>query len=133
MSVLSEYALWKAGLEMAVNDALNGPVKDGLEMEIRRQAQRRVYAAYSSKGPRRGQIGAASNLQATVDDMTLTIKNITVAQGGATSESETDFVEKGDPAYHQPFARPFMDEALQAYTQGQHERDLISALRARGY
>ena len=98
MSVLTEYALWRAGLETAINDALNGPVKDGLEMEIRRQAQSRVYAAYSSKGPRRGQIGAASNLQATVSDMTLTIKNITVAQGGATSMSETDFVEQGDTA-----------------------------------
>lgn len=133
MSVLSEYALWKAGLEMAVTDALNGPVKDGLEMEIRRQAQSRVYAAYSSKGPRRGMIGAASNLQATVSDMTLTIKNITVAQGGPTAASETDFVEKGDKAYRQPFARPFMDEALQAYTSGQAERDLVAALRSRGY
>lgn len=133
MSVLSEYALWKAGLEMAVTDALNGPVKDGLEMEIRRQAQSRVYAAYSSKGPRRGQIGAASNLQATVDDMTLTIKNVTVAQGGPTSVSETDFVEQGDSSYHQPFARPFMDEALRAYAAGQAEQDLALALKARGY
>jgi hypothetical protein len=133
MSVLTEYALWRAGLETAINDALNGPVKDGLEMEIRRQAQRRVYAAYSSKGPRRGQIGAESNLQATVSDMTLTIKNITVAQGGATSMSETDFVEQGDSSYHQPFARPFMDEAAMVYAAGQAHIDLQAAMQARGY
>ncbi len=132
MSMMSEYALWKAGLETAITDALNGPVKDGLEQEIRRQAQSRVYAAYSSKGPRRGQIGAASNLQASVSDKTLTIKNITVAQGGGAAP-EVDFVESGDTAYRQPFPRPFMDQALSIYAAGQVHIDLAAALQARGY
>ena len=133
MSVLSEWALWYAELQSALTDALSGPVTDGLKQEIRKQAQKRVYEAYSSSGPRRGQIGARQNLEASVNGFDLEIHNVTVQQGSPSGKSETNFVESGDPAYRQPFARPFMDEALEEYAKNQGPMDLEAALRARGF
>lgn len=137
MSVLSEWALWYQELQAALTDAVSGPVTDGLKQEIRKQAQKRVYDAYSSTGTRRGQIGAAHNLEASAyyeaDGMSLKIQNVTVQQGAPSGKSETQFVESGDPAYRQPFARPFMDEALEEYAKNQGPMDLEAALRARGF
>lgn len=137
MGVLADFYLWYAELQDAVTDALSGPVTDGLKQAIRKKAKENVYDAYSGGGYRRGQIGAPQNLDAAgygeVSGMTLKIHNITVQQGGPSGESETSFVESGNPAYRQPFPRPFMDEALQDYASGQGPMDLTNYLRARGF
>lgn len=133
MSVLAHFAAWYSELESAVADALSGPLKDGLLKEIKEQAKTRVYDAYDGKGYRRGNIGAEFNLQTEANQTELKVQNVTVQQGSPGRLSETDFVETGDRAFHQPFPRPFMDEALDAYTNGQGKTDLASALRSHGF
>lgn len=132
MGLLDEFVAWYGNLQAAVTDALAGPLTDGLKQEIRRQAKARVYA-YAGGGCRRGLIGDPVNLEAESDQTELRIRNVTVQQGSAGRLSETNFVESGDPAYHQPGPRPFMDEALQEYAYGKAQDDLAAALRARGF
>lgn len=132
MGLLDEFVAWYGNLQAAVTDALAGPLTDGLKQEIRRQAKARVYA-YAGGGYRRGLIGDPVNLEAESDQTELRIRNVTVQQGSAGRLSETNFVESGDPAYHQPGPRPFMDEALQEYAYGKAQDDLAAALRARGF
>lgn len=133
MSVLAHFAAWYSELESAVADALSGPLKDGLKKEIKQQAKTRVYKAHPQHGYRRGLIGDSVNLEAESDMTELRIRNVTVQQGSPGRLSETDFVETGDKAFHQPFPRPFMDEALDAYANGQGKTDLASALRSKGF
>lgn len=133
LSVLAHFEAWYSELQSTVADALSGPLKDGLEKEIKEQAKTRVYDAYDGKGYRRGLIGDPVNLEAESDQTELRIRNVTVQQGSPGRLSETDFVETGDKAFHQPFPRPFMDEALEAYVDGQGKEDLASALRSHGF
>lgn len=133
MGLLDEFVAWYGNLQAAVTDALSGPLTDGLKQEIRRQAKARVYDAYAGGGYRRGQIGAAENLEADVNGYDLHIRNVTPPQGGRAYQTETGFVEEGSAAFRQPFPRPFMDEALQEYAYGKAQDDLAAALRARGF
>lgn len=133
MSTVNTFLQWYAELQDAVTDALAGPLQDGLKNEIREQAQERVYDAYSSKGYRRGQIGAAQNLAGDVEGFSMHIRNVTVQQGGPAYQTETGFVEEGAPEFRQPGPRPFMDEALQNYAYGKAQDDLADALRSRGF
>lgn len=133
MSVMDDFLIWYAELQGAVTEALAGPLMDGLKQEIRQKAQTNVYDAYSSRGYRRGQIGAAQNLDGKVSGYDLQIRNVTPQQGGPASQTETGFVEEGSPEYRQPFPREFMDEALQEYAYGKAPDDLADALRARGF
>ena len=134
MSMLSQFTPWYQNLLTAVTDALSGPVQDGLKQKIRERAQKNVYDAYDGGGYRRGQIGAAQNLEAEVLFHQLRITNVTPPQGGAARATETSFVEGGYANYNQPFPRPFMDEALEEYTgSGQAQEDLAAALRSKGF
>lgn len=133
MSVIDDFIIWYAELQNAVEDALSGPMQDGLKQEIRRQAQTRVYDAYNGGGYRRGKIGAAENLEGNVSGYSLHIRNVTAPQGTNAFQTETGFVEEGSPSYRQPFPRPFMDEALTEYAYGQAQEDLANALRAKGF
>ena len=108
-------------------------MKDGLEREIKEQAKSRVYEAYPQHGYRRGLIGDPVNLEAESSQTELRIRNVTVQQGSPGRLSETNFVESGDQAYHQPKPRPFMDEALTEYAHGKGPEDLADALRSRGF
>ena len=132
MSVITEYLEWYAELQSAVQDALNGPLQDGLKQEISKQAKARVYDAYSG-GYRRGKIGAPENLEGHVNGYELHIRNVTVQQGGPAYQTETGFVEEGAPEFRQPFPREFMQPALEEYAYGQGPEDLANALRARGF
>lgn len=132
MSVVDSFIGWYAELQSAVVDALNGPLKDGLEQEIQKKAKENVYDAYPG-GYRRGQIGAPANLQADVSGFELHIRNVTRQQGGPAYQTETGFVEEGAPEFRQPFPRPFMDEALTEYAYGKGPEDLADALRSRGF
>ena len=133
LSVLAHFEAWYSELKSTIADALSGPMKDGLEKEIKQQAKTRVYKAYPKHGYRRGLIGDPVNLEAESDQTELRIRNVTVQQGSPGRLSETNFVELGDEAYHQPKPRPFMDQALEAYVDGQGKEDLASALRSHGF
>lgn len=133
MSFVSQFTAWYANLELAVSEALSGPMTDGLKQAIKKSAKENVYDAYSGGGYRRGKIGDSVNLEAQVDGDTLTIRNVTQPQGGPANMTETSFVETGAAAYRQPFPRPFMDEARDTYAQEKAEDDLANALRARGF
>ena len=133
MSVVDEFLIWYSGVQSAVQEALSGPIKDGLEQEIQKSAKKNVYDAYSGGGYRRGKIGSPQNLMADVNGYELHIRNVTVQQGGPAYQTETGFVEEGAPEFRQPFPRPFMDEALVDYVYGEGPEYLANALRARGY
>ncbi len=133
MSFVRQFTVWHNRLEMAVSEALAGPVADGLKQAIKKSAKKNVYDAYSGGGYRRGAIGAAENLEAETDGTTLTIRNVTQPQGGPASMTETSFVETGAAAYRQPFPRPFMEEGRDEYVQNQASDDLADALRSRGF
>lgn len=133
MSVLSDFTIWYTELQTAVTEALAGPLKDGLEQEIRKQAKTRVYDAYGGGGYRRGQIGAPHNLEADVNGHELHIRNVTQPQGGPASQTETGFVEEGAPEFRQPFPREFMQPALEEYAYGQGPDDLANWLRSKGF
>ena len=133
MSVIDTFILWYAELQVSITKALNGPLKDGLEEEIKKQAQSNVYNAYGTRSYRRGKIGDKTNLSAEVNGFDLHIRNVTVQQGSPASQTETGFVEEGTPAFHQPFPRPFMDEALTEYAHGKAPDDLADALRSDGF
>lgn len=132
MSVVDEFIIWYSGVQSAVQEALGGPLKDGLLQEVKKKAQSNVYDAYSG-GYRRGQIGAEQNMAVDVNGYELHVRNITVQQGGPAYQTETGFVEEGAPEFRQPFPRPFMDEALVDYAYGEGPEDLANALRARGF
>lgn len=133
MSFARQFTAWYGNLELAVSEALNGPMTDGLKQAIRESAQKNVYEAYNSGGYRRGKIGAAENLEAETNGTTLTIRNVTQPQGTGAKMTETGFVESGAEAYRQPFPRPFMNEGRDKYADGQAQDDLANALRARGF
>lgn len=132
MSVVDDFIIWYSGVQSAVQEALGGPLKDGLLQKVKEKAQDNVYNAYSG-GYRRGQLGSPQNMAVDVNGYELHVRNITVQQGGPAYQTETGFVEEGAPEFRQPFPRPFMDEALQEYAYGEGPEDLANALRARGY
>lgn len=132
MSVVDDFIIWYSGVQSAVQEALGGPLKDGLLQEVKKKAQDNVYNAYPG-GYRRGQIGSEQNMAVDVNGYELHIRNVTVQQGGHAYQTETGFVEEGAPEFRQPFPRPFMDEALQEYAYGEGPEDLANALRARGF
>lgn len=133
MSFLTQFAAWFGELQVATMEAVDGPLKDGLLQKIKETAQTNVYNAYPG-GYRRGLIGDPVNMSLNGSGYyELHIKNITVQQGSPGRLSETNFVESGDPAFHQPGPRPFMDEALADYAHGEGPNDLASYLRSHGF
>ena len=133
MSFLTQFAAWFGELQVATMEAVAGPLKDGLLQKIKEKADENVYS-YGGGGYRRGLIGDPVNMSMDGSgSYELHIKNITVQQGSPGRLSETNFVESGDPAFHQPGPRPFMDEALTDYAHGEGPEDLANALRARGF
>ena len=133
MGLLDEFFAWYGNLQAAVTDALAGPLKDGLLQKIKETADANVYS-YGGGGYRRGLIGDPVNMSLDGSgSYELHVKNITVQQGSPGRLTETNFVESGDPAFHQPGPRPFMDEALADYAHGEGPEDLANALLARGF
>ena len=134
MSFMPQFAVWFGELQVATMEAVAGPLKDGLLKKIKETAQSNVYEAYDGGGYRRGLIGYPVNMSMDGSgSYELHIKNITVQQGSPGRLSETNFVETGDPAFHQPEPRPFMDEALADYAHGEGPEDLANALRSHGF
>ena len=133
MSFMTQFAVWFGELHVATMEAVAGPLKDGLLKKIKDTAKDNVYS-YKGGGYRRGLIGDPVNMSMDGSgSYELHIKNITVQQGSPGRLSETNFVETGDPAFHQPGPRPFMDEALADYAHGEGPEDLANYLRSHGF
>ena len=120
----------------AVQSALAGPIREGLEAEIAKYALQNVYsydAAPYFKVKRRFSLSQVqANYDVSISDMSLTIDGSGIAlQYGVGGE--VDIVEKG-AGWHQPGPRPYMDEALQNYiTSGEADRALATALAGMGF
>lgn len=139
MSVLQDYLQIRGLLDTAVENALRDSVADGLKEAIQKKAKGSVYsypaspsAMYKRREENGGLIDDTTMLTA-VEGLTLTLENTAEPQN-ANGIDLTPIVEDGDPAWHQPFARPFMDEARDEYVDnGNADSDIVKSLRAMGF
>ncbi len=139
MSVLQDYLQIRGLLDTAVENALRDSVADGLKEAIQKKAKGSVYsypASPSAMYKRREENGGLiddTTMLTTVEGLTLTLENTAEPQN-ANGIDLTPIVEDGDPAWHQPFARPFMDEARDEYVDnGNADSDIVKSLRAMGF
>lgn len=139
MSVIQDYMQIRGLLDAALENALRDNVADGLKKAIQEKAQENVYsyaaspsAMYKRREENGGLIDDATMIT-TVEGLTLTLENAAEPQH-ANGINLTPIVEEGDPDWHQPFARPFMDEARNEYVDnGKADSDIAAALRAMGF
>ena len=139
MSVLQDYLQIRGLLDSAIENALRDRVADGLKEAIQKKAQENVYsyeASPSAISKRRGKNGGLideSTMLTSVDGMTLTLENASEPQH-AEGIALTPIVEEGWSSWHQPYARPFMEEARDDYVDnGDADRDIADALKAAGF
>ena len=136
MSVLQDYLQIRGLLDAAVENALRDSVADGLKKAIQEEARKRVYDVYPVSSKRRKEDGGLiddATMLTSVEGLTLTLENTAEPQH-ANGIELTPIVEEGDPAWHQPFARPFMDEARNEYVDnGKADSDIAKSLRAMGF
>lgn len=134
--LLPDYERVIGEVKSAVQSALAGPIREGLEAEIAKYALQNVYrydAAPYFKAKRRFSLSQVqANYDVSISDMSLTIDGSGIAlQYGVGGE--VDIVEKG-AGWHQPRPRPYMDEALQNYiASGQADQALATALAGFGF
>ena len=134
MSILGEYKQIKSRLNSAIKNTALPQMALSLGQEIEASAMENVYSYPASQWAmeqRRWLLGDPSNLEVTIDDMSVEIRNATELQSG--EPNEVTWVEQG---INQGNAgkRPFMDKALQQYIDsGRAEYDLASALYAAGF
>lgn len=134
--LISEYENLMGQVMSAVQSALAGPIREGLEAEVSKYALSNVYsydAAPYFKEKRRFSLALVqSNYDVSITDMSITIDGSGIAlQYGVGGE--VDIVEKG-AGWHQPGPRPYMDEALQNYiASGQADMALATALAGMGF
>ena len=131
----AEYEALMGRVVAAVQTALGGPIREGLMAEIAKFAEQNVYsypAAPYFMAKRRGSLSNIGSYEKTVGDLSLTIDGSNIAlQLGVGGE--VDIVEQG-AGWHQPGARPYMDEALANYiASGEADRALASALAGMGF
>lgn len=136
MSVLQDYLQIRGLLDAAIENALRDNVADGLKKAIQEEAEKRVYDAYPVSSKRRKEDGGLiddATMITTVEGLTLTLENAAEPQH-ADGIALTPIVEEGWGSWHQPYARPFMDEARDAYVDsGDADRDITDALKAAGF
>lgn len=139
MSVIQDYMQIRALLDAAIENALRDNVADGLKKAIQEKAQENVYSYHASPSAmykRREENGGLideATMITTVEGLTLTLENAAEPQH-ANGIDLTPIVEEGDPDWHQPFARPFMDEARNEYVDnGKADSDIAAALRGMGF
>lgn len=134
--ILTDYYQVLDSVKAAVQSALAGPIREGLEAEVSKYALQNVYsydAAPYFKAKRRFSLSQVqANYDVSISDMSLTIDGSGIAlQYGVGGE--VDIVEQG-AGWHQPGPRPYMDEALQNYiASGQADQALASALSGSGF
>ena len=139
MSVIQDYLQIRSALDAAVGTALQGPVADGLKKAIQEEALENVYSyeaspsAISKRREKNGGLIDESTMLTSVDGMTLTLENASQPQH-AEGIALTPIVEEGWSSWHQPYARPFMEEARDDYVDnGDADRDIADALKAAGF
>lgn len=139
MSVLQDYLQIRGLLDSAIENALRDNVADGLKKAIQEKAQENVYsylASPSAMYKRREENGGLiddTTMLTTVEGLTLTLENAAEPQH-ANGVELTPIVEDGDSAWHQPFDRPFMDEARDDYVDnGNADSVIAKALKAMGF
>lgn len=128
-------------LKSAINIALQGNMAGGLREQIRKTAEKNVYSYSPEFYSRRREAGgliAEENLPAHLSgEQELTMQNTTGLQnlfGGSDGSKLTQIVENGDERYHMPYAREFMEPALDEYiSSGEAEADLRESLLAAGF
>lgn len=119
----------------AVQLALGGPIREGLEAEIAKYAEQNVYsyeAAPYFMEKRRYSLDNKANYDVTVGDLYITIdgSGISLAYG---TPGEIDIVEQG-AGWHQPYPRPYMNEALENYiASGEADKALAYYLQGSGF
>ena len=131
----SEYENVMSSVISAVQSALAGPIREGLEAEIAKYAEQNVYsykAAPFFMAKRRYSLDDKSKYDVTVGDLSITIDGSGIAlQNGVGGE--VDIVEQG-AGWHQPKPRPYMNEALENYiASGEADRALAEALQGSGF
>lgn len=135
-SLIEDFEAIMGQVTSAVQSALAGPIREGLEAEIAKYALQNVYsydAAPYFKEKRRFSLSQVqANYDVSISDMSLTIDGSGIAlQYGVGGE--VDIVEQG-AGWHQPGPRPYMDEALQNYiASGEADRALATALAGMGF
>lgn len=144
MGIAADIAMFKAKLDMAIDDTMQGPVLDGAKKQLRASVYSEVYAAYSPEFYSRrmdgGGLASMSNMESTYGDKTLQIKDMAGWQhlyGGAyPGERLAEAIARGDSRYyfHRAGGRPFHEEAEKEFAaSGEFERLLASGLRAHGF
>lgn len=134
--LLSDYESVKGAVISAVQSALAGPIREGLEAEIAKFAEQNVYsynaAPFFMAKRRHSLSNVKGNYDVTISDLSITIDGSNIAlQYGVGGE--VDIVEQG-AGWHQPGPRPYMDEALQNYiASGQADQALATALSGMGF
>ena len=127
-------------LPTAINSALNVEVTNEAKDCIKEAAESVVYSyqpkvLYSRRMSNGGLIDEG-NMISTVNNMTLTVDNITPLQnlfGGNDTNLLTPIVEQGVKSYHMPYPRPFMSEAENMLASGRDVRAIAEGLRRQGY
>lgn len=144
MGIAADIAMFKAKLNLAIDDTMQGPVLDGAKKQLRASVYSEVYAAYSPEFYSRRMDGgglADMSLMAHVySDKTLMITDEAPWQqlyGGARpGEFLAEAIARGDSRYyfHRAGGRPFHEEAEKEFAaSGEFERLLASGLRAHGF
>ena len=142
MGIAADIAMFKAKLDSAIDDTMQGPVLDGAKRAIWLSALANVYAAYTpqfySRRMSGGGIASEDTKVADYGDKTLVIRDETSWQqlyGGAVPGGKLiEALVSGDARYHFQNAgsRKFMEDAEKDFAP-EFERLLASGLRAHGF
>lgn len=141
MGIAADIAMFKAKLDSAIDDTMQGPVLDGAKDQISETALKVVYAyspQFYSRRMTGGGVADTGNLYGAYGDKQLTIYNQTPWQqlyGGAYPGAElVNALARGSAKYHFQNAGPrkFMRQAEKEF-KPEFERLLASGLRAHGF
>ncbi len=144
MGIAADIAMFKAKLDAAIDDTMQGPVLDGAKKFLRAAVYSEVYGAYSPEFYSRrmdgGGLADMGNMRDDYGDKTLQIQDIATWQhlyGGEYPAGRlAEAIANGDASYyfHRAGPRPFHEEAEKEFAaSGEFERLIASGLRAHGF
>ena len=141
MGIAADIAMFKAKLDSAIDDTMQGPVLDGAKKQISETALDVVYKyppQFESRRKTGGGVADPGNLYGAYGDKELTIFNETPWQhlykGAYPGEELVDALAAGSARYHFQSAgsRKFMEKAEKEF-KPEFERLIASGLRAHGF
>lgn len=144
MGIAADIAAFKAKLDLAIDDTMQGPVLDEAKKFLRAAVYSEVYGAYSPEFYSRrmdgGGLADIFYMRHNYGDKTLQVMDMTPWQqlyGGARpGERLAEAIASGNSRYHfnRAGARPFHEEAEHEFaSSGRFEDMLASGLRAHGF